>query len=137
MSETKFVVNDGGGTGKKDCVYRAIAIATGKSYQEVKEGFVPFIAKERKGRFKKSGPDSGVRTVTCRKYLASIGWKWVPTMTIGSGCQVHLKSEELPSGRLVVKVSKHLTAVIDGVIHDMHNHDRGGNRCVYGYWVAP
>jgi hypothetical protein len=55
-------------------------------------------------------------------------------MQIGSGCTVHLSADELPSGRLVVSVSKHLTAVIDGVIHDTHDPSRRGTRCVYGYW---
>lgn len=41
---------------------------------------------------------------------------------------------ELPPGRLVVSVSKHLTAVVDGVIHDRYDPSRDGTRCVYGYW---
>ena len=58
-------------------------------------------------------------------------------MQIGSGCTVHLRADELPPGRLVVSVSKHLTAVIDGVIHDTHDCSRRGTRCVYGYWQPP
>jgi hypothetical protein len=42
-------------------------------------------------------------------------------MPIGSGCKVLLADGKLPLGRLVVSVSKHHTAVIDGVIHDTHN----------------
>jgi hypothetical protein len=61
---------------------------------------------------------------------------WTATMLIGSGCKVHLRSGELPSGRLIVAVSKHLCAVIDGVLHDTHDCSRGGRRCVYGYWTA-
>jgi hypothetical protein len=34
-----------------------------------------------------------------------------------------------------VRVSKHLSAVIDGVIQDTHNPSRGGSRCVYGYYI--
>ena len=55
-------------------------------------------------------------------------------MQVGSGCRVHLRTEELPKGRLVVRLSRHLTAVIDGVIHDIYNPDRRGIRCVYGYF---
>jgi len=55
-------------------------------------------------------------------------------MQIGSGCRVHLRADDLPAGRLIVKVTHHLVAVIDGVIHDTHNCSRGGTRCVYGYW---
>lgn len=58
-----------------------------------------------------------------------------PTMAIGSGCKVHLRADELPTGRLVVSVSKHLVAVVDGVVHDTHDPRRGGTRCVYGYWT--
>jgi hypothetical protein len=56
-------------------------------------------------------------------------------MGIGTGCKVHLNADELPKGRLIVSVSKHYTALIDGVINDLYNPDRGGKRCVYGYWV--
>jgi hypothetical protein len=49
-------------------------------------------------------------------------------MQIGSGCTVHLRADELPSGRLVVSVSKHLTAVIDGVIHDAHDPSPARNQ---------
>ena len=68
-------------------------------------------------------------------------------MFIGSGCKVHLLAEELPSGRLIVRLSGHLCAVIDGVIHDTHDPQRAtlifdpgcaqgriAQRCVYGYW---
>ena len=62
------------------------------------------------------------------------GWKWTPTMGIGTGCRVHLRPEELPGGRIIVSLSKHWCAVIDGVPHDTHDPSRGGTRCVYGYW---
>jgi hypothetical protein len=48
---------------------------------------------------------------------------------------VHLKESELPSGRIIVAVSKHLTAVINGEIHDTYDCSREGTRCVYGYYV--
>lgn len=50
---------------------------------------------------------------------------------------MHLRASELPAGRLIVAVSKHLTCVIDGVIYDTHDPSRGGTRCVYGYFTAP
>lgn len=39
-------------------------------------------------------------------------------MAVGTRCRVHLRDGELPGGGLVVKVSRHLAAVIDGVVHD-------------------
>jgi hypothetical protein len=57
------------------------------------------------------------------------------TSTPWSGCKVHLHSEELPAERLIVAVSGHLVAVIDGVAHDTHDPSRGGMCCVYSYFT--
>jgi len=156
----EFTYDDGGradagfkgSTG--DCVVRAIAIAAQKPYREVYDAL--HIAMKhpqgvRKGR--STSPRDGVPRKIYEPYLLSLGFKWTPTMKIGQGCKVHLLKEELPSGRLVVAVSKHLTAVIDGVIHDTYNPQRGEvaymkggpdgraivdhispERCVYGYY---
>jgi hypothetical protein len=56
-------------------------------------------------------------------------------MGIGTGCQVHLREDELPKGNIIVNLSKHLSCVKDGVLHDTYDCTRNGNRCVYGYWV--
>jgi hypothetical protein len=81
---------------------------------------------------------SGAFTESYKPYLLKLGWVWTPTMKVGSGCKVHLRADELPRGRLIVKVSRHLVAVIDGVIHDTHDCSRNGTRCVYGYYrVVP
>ena len=137
-----FAYNDGGraAAGYKgqagDCVTRSIAVATGRPYQEVYDAINAASVGERRGKRKRgvSNARTGVYKNTTRKYMESIGWEWVPTMQIGSGCKVHLRADELPTGRLVVAVSKHLTAVIDGVIHDTHDPSRDGTRCVYGYY---
>jgi len=139
----RYVYNDGGRSAAykaktdRDCVCRVIAIATEQPYKEV------YLALKRLAREERTGPTkwgrSTVRTgtykETFRRYLESIGWTWVPTMFVGKGCQVHLRAGELPRGRLVVSVSKHLTAVIDGVIYDTFDCSRDGTRCVYGYFV--
>jgi hypothetical protein len=138
-----FVLNDGGRAeaGYKgmagDCVTRAIAIATGLPYQQVYDDLKAMAAEERitKRRQKRSSVRNGVHKETSRRYLESLGWVFTPTMSIGSGCRVHLKASELPSGRLIVKVTRHLTAVINGVIHDTHDPSREGTRCVYGYFT--
>ena len=127
-----FVYDDGGraADGFKgragDCVCRSIAIATGKPYQEVYDDLNRLAQSERTGKRKKrkSSARDGVYTRTTRRYLASFGWEWVPTMRIGSGCKVHLDADELPPGRLIVKVSRHVTAMINGVIHDTHDPRR-------------
>jgi hypothetical protein len=88
-------------------------------------------------RPKQSSVRNGVRKDTSRRYLESLGWVWTPTMRIGSGCKVHLKASELPPGRLIVKASKHMTVVIDRVLHDTYDCTRNGTRCVYGYFTQP
>ena len=119
-----------------DCVCRAIAIAVERPYQEVYDLINEFAKNERTGKRKtgKSSARNGVYKGTIHKIMEHYGWKWTPTMLVGQGCKVHLKSDELPAGRLVVSVSKHCTAVIDGVINDTYDCSRGETRCVYGYW---
>ena len=120
-----------------DCVTRAIAIAAEIPYQEVYDRINELAKRERRGKRKRgiSGARTGVYKPTQRRYIEEeLGWEWVPTMQIGSGCHVHLREDELPSGRLIVKLSKHTTAVIDGVVHDTYDPSRDGTRCVYGYW---
>jgi hypothetical protein len=149
----RWVKDDGGraAAGYKgqagDCVCRAIAIATGKPYSEVYDALFAGLRdyaenhRDRVARHIARGggrtgttPRNGVSRKVFDKYLASLGWKFTPTMKVGSGCKVHLRADELPSGRLIVKVSKHVTAVIDGVVHDTHDPSRKGTRCVYGYF---
>lgn len=147
----QYVYDDGGRAkaGFKgsvdDCTCRAIAIATGFPYEEVYHGLnahakrIESIMRGKIGRAYAMGKGSSARTgvfrPTIRSYMAMLGWKWFPCMGLGTGCKVHLREGELPMGRLVVSCSKHIVAVIDGVIHDTHDPSRGGTRCVYGYWV--
>jgi hypothetical protein len=141
----RFVFNDGGRAAAGyvgragDCVTRAIAIATGKPYGEVYAALNTLGASEHIGKrkTKKSKSGSGVFRLTYQRYLEALGWRWTPTMSIGSGCTTHLRSSELPQGVLIARVSRHLTAVIDGVLHDTHDCSRGGTRCVYGYFSLP
>ena len=120
-----------------DCVVRSIAIATGKPYQEVYDDINRLAKRERTGKRKKgkSNARAGVYRCTESKYMKLLGWKWVPTMGIGTGCKVHLRNGELPQGMLVVRVSGHTTAVVNGEIHDIYDCGRGGRRCVYGYYI--
>jgi len=117
-------------------VTRAISIVTGVPYQTVYDEINKIAANERvrKSRTKKSSARTGVFKETSVAYLTSLGWVWTPTMTIGSGCKVHLKAAELPPGKIICKVTRHMVAVIDGVINDTHDCSREGTRCVYGYW---
>ena len=148
----KYVYDDGGravagfrGSAEGDCVCRAISIAAQLPYDVVYDRINDVAQTERprirvRGKLRgKRAPRSSARTgvikPTTRRILEQLGWKWVPTMFIGHGTKVHLTDGELPMGRLIVQCSKHLTTVIDGVIHDIYDPSRDGTRAVYGYWI--
>lgn len=122
-----------------DCAVRAIAIATGLPYGEVYTRL--FAMNRRRYRGKKGmgslSPRHGVTTPVIRAFMAEQGWQWTPTMKIGSGCTVHLRANELPAGRVMLSVSRHVCTMIDGVVYDTHDPRRDGTRCVYGHWTPP
>lgn len=137
-----FVYSDGGrskyfkgNTG--DCVCRAICNATGKDYMEIYKLINEISKKEKTTKRKKgvSNARTGVYKYTVRKIIEEyLDWKWHPCMTVGSGCTTHLTKSELPNGVLILKLSKHLTCLKDGVLYDTFDCSRDGTRCVYGYW---
>ena len=154
MEKLDFIYNDGGRKEAgfkghtRDCVTRAIAIVTGIPYREVynnlnelnKEMGYWNSHKLKKTVYgntyvKKSSARTGVQRKVFDKYLKSLGYEWVPTMKIGIGCKIHLRKNELPKGKLIIRVSKHLTAMIDSVINDTFDCSRNGTRCVYGFYV--
>lgn len=143
-----FNYNDGGraAAGYKgnagDCVCRSICIVTGLPYEQVYERLANGNATQRRGKREgksKAGVKTAARGINTKRkwfedYMKGLGFEWVPTMKIGEGCKVHLAADELPKGKLIVNVSKHFTAVIDGVLNDTYDCSRGGSRCVYGYY---
>jgi len=147
---TRFEWNDGGRQaagfqgGAGDCVVRAIAIAANMPYltvyEDLRQANASYAA-NKKNRLARSlnargaSPRNGNHRDVFHDYILNQGFTWVPTMQVGGGCQVHLRTDELPEGKLIVRLSKHLTAMIDGVIQDTHDPSRGGKRCVYGYYT--
>ena len=141
----KFMYNDGGrskyfkGKNVGDCVTRAICNATGKDYKEVYDAINLLAKSEHKGKRKRgvSTARNGVYRNTYKKYIEGLlGWKWISCSGIGVGVTKHLNGYEMPAkGTYIVKVSKHLTCVKDGVLIDAYDCSRGGTRAVYGYWV--
>ena len=140
-----FIFNDGGRAeaGYKgqtgDCVCRSICIVTGKPYDEVYQALAEGNFTQRKSKHSKKGKRTAANGINTKRkwfneYMLSLGFKWVPTMFVGVGCKMHLKKEELPTGKIICNVSKHFVAVIDGVINDIYDCSREGTRCVYGYY---
>jgi len=145
----KFTYSDGGRAaagftgGAGDCVTRAISIATGAEYRDVYDGLFAegkAFAETHRCRIARAmqargaSPRRGVYRRVYEAYLNRLGWAWTPTMSIGQGCTVHLRADELPSGRIIARCSKHLVAIVDGVAFDTKDPRRGGRRCVYGYY---
>lgn len=168
----KYLFDDGGRAAAGfqgragDCVARAVAIASGRPYAEVYAAIAAIEGTRRTRGVKRAASARNgvnVRRDAFKRYMRGLGFEWVATMGIGTGCRVHLDDAELPAGRLVVSVSKHYTAVIDGCIRDTHDPSRRGTtiyppgylgnipagarllsngngwayspkRCVYGYW---
>lgn len=133
----KWIYDDGGrshyfkGTAG-DCVTRAIAIGTGKDYKEIYD----LVNSYSKNDESDSSARTGVKPDLVYKIMSDLGWQWVPTMYFGKGCKVHLKEDELPKDKIMIlRLSKHLTTVINGVIHDTYDCSRNSTRCVYGYFI--
>jgi len=123
-----------------DCVVRAITIATEKPYAEVREALFARAARYAKQYPRSRHADAIKRSKkggynvepVFRGYLKSLGWQYTEPKE-----HVYLRADMLPPGRLVVLVSRHAVAVVDGVIHD--NWDCGGRSGrvrVEGYWRA-
>jgi len=142
-----FSYNDGGRSdaGYKgdtgDCVTRAIAIASGVPYPEVREELMTrtksFRETSRTKRAKRLTGNSvfnGALKDVYEPYLEELGFQWTPTCKFGSQDRVHLRKGELPDGVIICKVSRHLCTVIDGVIQDVYDPSRKGDRMVYGYY---
>ncbi len=138
MPKLPFQYDDGGRAlagfkGKTgDCVARALAIATGLSYLTVYNTLSLGNSKQRRSRGGKKKARTAARGINTRRkwfvdYMKALGFTWVPTMAVGTGCTVHLDSDELPAvGTLVVAVSRHYTTVVDGVIRDTYDPQERG-----------
>lgn len=143
----KFVYATGGRenyfkqTTVRDCVTRSISNATGIDYLEVYNGINDEAKKERSSKRKRttSSARNGVYTATAKRYIErTLGWIWVPCMGIGTGCQTHLREDELPSsGSYILNLSGHFSCWKDGQLYDTYDCSRNGTRCVYGYWREP
>jgi hypothetical protein len=155
----QFVKDDGGrsrsgvayghkGDDTRDCVARAIAIATEKPYREVHDALTAAAvrhaatAKSDWGReVRRRGAsvrllhaDYGVHHEISGPYLESLGWRYTSTRELPQGKGIHLLASELPQGRLIVNLRRHFCAVIDGVIHDTEDCSEEGRRRILGYW---
>lgn len=135
-----------GSTG--DCVTRAIAIATGSDYQQVYDDLYErqrewaHSSRSRTAkrlRKRNNGtPRLGVMRAVYEPYLLEEhDFIWTPKMQVGQGVTHHVAVGEVPmQGPVILRLSRHLSAVVDGVLHDTYDTSRDGTRAVYG-WFTP
>ena len=102
-----------------DCVVRAIAVATDRDYKEVVEDTWKFS--------RKYGCPINWKDVYV-PYLESIGWEKVSSPKFKGK---KAKAKDLPKGRYIMRQANHLSALVDGVIHDIWDTS---NKMVYCYY---
>lgn len=127
-----FVENDGGrseyfkGKNAGDCVCRALAIAESMDYKEAYD----LLATASKAAGYPKSARNGVYKKVYEKVFADLGWHWVSAPKfVGRKARYTDMPEK---GRYILRMAKHLSAVVDGELHDSWN---SGHKMVYGYWA--
>lgn len=130
-----YIYSDGGraeagykGTAA-DCAVRAIAIVLDLPYKAIYEDMRYFMDCRDAG-----SPRNGITEEHLRRYLGERGFRYVAAKINGKHTNMHLNRAELPAGRIIANLSNHVSAVIDGVLHDTWDCSDGGETPVYGYW---
>lgn len=110
-----------------DCVVRAICNATGKQWHEVYEELCAI------GYDLCDMPN---QKRVYEKYLDNIGWKKYPMPRKKDGRRYTLAEFADTNGHItsIVSVAKHLTALVDGELHDTWNC---GHKCVGNFYSHP
>jgi hypothetical protein len=147
MKQLRYNQTDGGRAAagiraSDDCVVRAIAIAARKPYRAVWDDLAAILrdrmhqaAVRERYPDQKRTPGNGVWKEFYHDYVLDLGFEWVPTSGPGTALHgVHMRADELPRGRLIVKLSKHVAAVINHTLHDTFDCRREGRQRVYGYY---
>jgi hypothetical protein len=131
---------DGRRRGAHDSLVRAVAISEKKPYRTVHDDLMTFCDcydRDHPRMTFRSLVGPGATSKIVRAFMAERRWVWIPMMRVGSRARVHLRRHEIPHGRVVARISKQYTAVVDGVLRDLSDTSRAGNRCVYGVYVRP
>lgn len=124
---------------RPSCVACAISNASNIPYLEVVCELKKLAKLERGGStVRRSNLNNGFRRITYSKLLDKLGAVWTEERT-------SFEEENLPiSHRLVVSVPNHLSAIVNGEIHDLfdpraNDHRRFGyyQRRIYGWWLFP
>ena len=139
----EFNFNDGGRskyfkTTGRDCVTRALAIASGMDYLEVFNKITEL--KWKAGDDKSAFHGVHTRSKWFISQMKKWGWKWTQVKTYE---RVSIDSPKFNKGNVILSLQHHYLALIDGVINDTYNPDQpkqrglrseSGKRIVLGYW---
>ena len=130
----EYIYNDGGRSkyfkGKaRDCVCRAISIASNRDYKEVYDSLKKTLGTPRNGGF--------IKNKAFENWMVANGFVCAGCSGIGVKASVHFIEGELPKGRLVCSVAKHYVAVVDNKVYDTWDsryNSFNEVRRIYGYW---
>ncbi len=118
---------DAGYKGKSgDCGVRAMAIACSIPY---KEAMTKCKEASAVGKMGSKAIARGIYKEDLTAALALLGWKWYSAPKFeGRKARCH----DMPRGHVIARMSKHYTAVIDGVAQDTFDCT---HKMIYGYWA--
>ncbi len=132
-----FLATDGGRSRSKrarqknDCTVRALALAAGVDYD------MAYDALAAAGRQVSRGFD--FRKWAAKAEFGGYRFQWVPFPARKGEWRMNpvTFAIEHPTGRFILRLSKHVVACVDGVVMDTSS-DQGAMglewRCVYGAW---
>lgn len=111
--------------GKTDCGIRAVAIACQMSYTDSRKLLKEFALNGKQGS---RAISKGMYRDDLDAALRSIGWEWCqPPTFVGRKARY----DDVPIGRVILRMANHYAAVIDGVLLDSFDSSA---KMVYGYW---
>lgn len=131
IRDEEYQYNDGGrsDSGRKgtagDCVCRAIAIALELPYDQVYRE----LAQANQEAGGKRSARNGLYRSVYEAYLNKHGWVWHSAPKLEGR---KARFNDLPQGRLIARMARHVAAVIDGKLHDTWD---SRHKMVYGYFA--
>ena len=135
---TNFIINDGGRAeagykGRtRDCVVRAIAIATGGNYKVIYREINSIGLRVAN---KKSVARNGVPLNVMHLFMEQAGFEYV-VLPQSFKDRKNLLNYIPPSGKVILNLAGHVVASVDGVLHDTFDTraSKYGRRIVRGYF---
>ena len=116
----------------KDCMVRALAVATGVPYAQVYDELVAEgVFSPKRGGFM----DRLVGQLNFADMdFHGFKFQWISFPAVKGKPRMHADkfAEQFPTGTYLLRMGHHICCMADGVLYDMFSHtDR---RCVYGAW---